>query len=78
MRHPHFRHSEKTTPLLFNVAEDIGCSNNVADTHPDVVARLSALADKAREDLGDAGRPGQNQRQRGQVENPEPQTMKTN
>jgi hypothetical protein len=40
-----------------------------------VVERLLALAEKAREDLGDTDRPGKNQRPAGFVENPKPLVM---
>ena len=51
-------------PLLFNLDSDIGEKNDVAAKHPDVVERLQALAERAREDLGDAatGRKGRNVR----------------
>ena len=39
---------------LFDLEADIGETTNVADQHPDVVTRLEALADKARQDLGDS------------------------
>lgn len=39
---------------LFDLESDIGEQNDVADQHPEVVQRLQALADKARQDLGDA------------------------
>ena len=39
---------------LFNLATDIGESQNVAEDHPEVVIRLQALMDTARQDLGDA------------------------
>lgn len=43
------------TPLsLYNLHDDIGETKNVADQHPDVVERLTALAEQARADLGDA------------------------
>ena len=42
---------------------------------PEVVARLTALAQKAREDLGDLNRPGKNQRPAAMVENPTPRVM---
>ena len=55
---------------LYNLKDDIGESKNVAEKHPDVVHRLQALADKAREDLGDAlkGMKGKNTRPPGRVE----------
>jgi arylsulfatase A len=59
------------------VAEDIGSVNDVADEHPDVVARLELLAEKARADLGDLNLPGRGQRQRGYVSNPQPQVLRS-
>ncbi|MEQ8791097.1 MAG: sulfatase [Pirellulaceae bacterium] len=47
---------------LFNLADDVGESRNVADRHPDVVERLQGFARRAREDLGDGGREGDNVR----------------
>jgi arylsulfatase A-like enzyme len=45
-------------PLLFDLAADIGERNNVAAQNPQIVARLSALAEKARVDIGDFDRVG--------------------
>jgi len=73
-RHPHLKRGEKAKALLFNVVEDIGSTTNVADKHPEIVARLTALAERAREDLGDAGRKGKNQRPAATVSNPTPRT----
>lgn len=39
---------------LFNLQDDVGETRNVADQHPDIVAGLKALAEKARPDLGDS------------------------
>ena len=39
---------------LFDLAADPGESRNLADEHPDVVKRLTALADEFRRDLGDS------------------------
>jgi len=65
------------SPLqLYNLDADIAEKNNVADENPDVVNRLLALAEKARDDLGDLGREGKNQRPAGWVENPKPLLMK--
>jgi len=51
-------------PLLFNLDSDVGEKNDVAANYQDVVKRLQALAERAREDLGDAatGRRGRNLR----------------
>jgi len=65
------------TPLqLYELEADIAETNNVADRHPDVVKRLLALAEKAREDLGDVGRKGTGQRPAGWVVTPTPLTKK--
>ncbi len=46
---------QKHTDLaLYNLSEDIGETQNVADEHADVVARLTKLADGMREQLGDS------------------------
>ncbi len=62
-------------PQLYDVRHDIGETREVAAEHPDVVARLLASAEQAREDLGDLDRPGANQRPAGWVENPQPQLL---
>ena len=61
--------------MLFNVIEDIACESNVASEHPDIVARLSSLAEWARADLGDSGRIGAGIRPRGVVKNPTPRVI---
>ena len=43
---------------LYNLESDIGERNNVAARHPEVVKRLTALANKARDELGDYDRVG--------------------
>ena len=74
-RHPHLAKGAPPRPLLFHLLDDIGCERNVAADHPEVVARLEALAEKARADLGDRGRPGAGQRRPGRVESPQPLTL---
>jgi arylsulfatase A-like enzyme len=76
-RHPHFKQGETSRPLLFDVVNDIGSARNVASQHPGVVKRLMRLAELARNDLGDADRPGSGQRPAGQVESPTPRQLAT-
>ncbi|MFK8111599.1 MAG: sulfatase [Rubripirellula sp.] len=71
-KHPHFKRNQKATALLFNVVDDIASEHDLASEHPDVVQRLTKLADEARADLGDRGRPGDGQRERGKVDSPQP------
>ena len=50
---------EPVTELsLYNLTTDIGEQDNVAAENPEVVERLTALADKARDELGDHDRIG--------------------
>jgi arylsulfatase len=57
------------SPELYDLQADVSESKNVAAEHPDVVERLLALADRAREDLGDAltRRPGSGRREPGRI-----------
>ena len=57
----------KTGLALFDLKKDIGETRDVKDQHPEIVARLSALAEQAREDLGDKDRPGKGMRAPGRV-----------
>ncbi|OQB87122.1 MAG: Arylsulfatase [Planctomycetes bacterium ADurb.Bin126] len=63
-------------PALYDLAADIGETHNLLDKHPDVVARLTALAERAREDLGDRGRPGKGRRLAGHEPTPTPRVMR--
>jgi hypothetical protein len=57
--------------MLYNLDEDIGESQNVADAHPEIVERLSKLIESARRDLGDGeAYPGKNCRSPGKVDHP--------
>jgi arylsulfatase A-like enzyme len=54
---------------LFNLDADLGETTNVAEQHPEIVARLKKLAEDIRADLGDSltKRKGKNVRQPGRV-----------
>ena len=61
------------TPIkLYDLEADIGETNNIADEHHEVVKRLLALAEKARQDLGDVNRKSVGQRPAGWVVSPKP------
>lgn len=66
----------KKTPTqalqLFNVRTDIGELQEASAAQPDIVKSLLGLAESARADLGDQGRPGAGQRAAGQEPNPTP------
>ncbi len=49
-------------PMLFNLENDIGESNDVASKHPEVVAELMKQIEQARNDIGDHDRIGKNAR----------------
>jgi arylsulfatase A-like enzyme len=59
----------KTPLALFDLEADPDETKNVAESHPDLVKKLEALAEKAREDLGDQAtkRKGKGVRQPGKV-----------
>jgi arylsulfatase A len=44
----------QTSEALYDLESDVGETTNVAEQHPDVVTRLKALAEQAREELGDS------------------------
>ncbi|MEA2063086.1 MAG: sulfatase [Gemmatimonadota bacterium] len=54
---------------LFDLENDVSETVNVADKHPEVVKRLQALGEQAREDLGDklTGRQGRGVREPGRI-----------
>jgi arylsulfatase A-like enzyme len=62
--------------MLFDLEADVAETTNVIAENPDVVARLTALAEKAREDLGDEGRDGKNQRPAGWFDGTRPLVLK--
>ncbi|TWT35443.1 Arylsulfatase precursor [Posidoniimonas corsicana] len=49
-------------PRLYNLRNDVGEQDDIADLHPDVVARLQRIASEARSELGDVRLTGADQR----------------
>jgi arylsulfatase A-like enzyme len=64
---------------LYDLAADVGETRDAAAAHPDVVAELQALAESAREDLGDAlkDRTGKGVREPGRLAPDAPETSPT-
>jgi len=61
---------------LYNLKDDIGETRDVAQDHPDVIARLMQLAEESRDDLGDGpDRPGKNVRPAAYVKLEEADTL---
>jgi arylsulfatase A len=76
---PTGRSDMPTRPALFDVVADPGETQNVLagnpDGHAEVVAALTAHAERARRELGDLGSPGAEIRPAGRVANPTPRVM---
>lgn len=60
--------TRKSDAALYDVVADPGETKDIIAAHPDVVARLTALGERAREDLGDWDRPGKNTRPVGKIQ----------
>ncbi|MCL2833280.1 MAG: sulfatase [Treponema sp.] len=62
---------------LYDLENDIGETNNLYDSRPDIVKQLTPLIDQCRIDLGDAGTGviGKNVRPIGKIENPKTLTI---
>ena len=66
------RKTERTKIELYDVRHDVSEQHEVSAQHPEVVQRLTALAEKTRSDIGDFNRPGTGQREAGMVEKAAP------
>ncbi len=66
------RRTEPAACALYDVANDLAQADEVADDHPDVVARLMQLAAAIRQEIGDIDQPGRGERAAGKVTNPVP------
>ncbi len=60
---------------LYDLNTDIGEKENIAEGNPEVVKRLTALAERARKEIGDLGSPGENIRPPGTMKNPTPRVL---
>lgn len=69
------RKSAPAAQALYHVRDDTGELHEVSAAHPEITARLNRLADAARAELGDAGRPGSGCRPAGVVEKPAALTL---
>lgn len=66
---------QDSAAALYDLAGDLAETNNLADGHPAVVERLTRLAERAREDLGDEDRDGKHQRPAGFEPHPTPRLL---
>ncbi len=64
--------TEPAPAALYDVVRDPGETSGLAAENPTAVRRLTALAEKARAELGDGNRRGSGQRPVGRVEDPTP------
>ncbi len=71
----HAHESTEGEGLLFDLENDPGETTDLYDQHPDVVERLMALAEEARDDLGDTDREAKGRRPAGWVDDPKPLMM---
>ncbi len=62
--------AEGPEPRLYNLDTEIGEQTNVAVEHPEIVAKLTALTEKMKAEIGKPNGPGS--RPAGKVENPQP------
>ncbi len=69
------RKAEPVPLTLFDVRHDLSEEREVAAEHPDVVARLTEMAEQTRQTLGDLNRPGSEQRPAGKSEHPRAQVL---
>ena len=66
------RKTVSSKPELYDVRHDVGETREVSADHPDVVARLTTLAERLRRDVGDNEQTVPGQRPAGTVADPRP------
>ncbi|HEY5312550.1 MAG TPA: sulfatase [Pirellulales bacterium] len=57
---------------LYDVVGDVAETHEASAEHPEIVRRLTAMADRLRKEVGDLGSPGTGQRAAGRVDHPRP------
>lgn len=69
----HIRKQGKETLELYNLKDDIGETNNLAESNPQIVTRLKGFLEKCKADIGDkaSGVEGKNCRPVGRVKDPD-------
>ncbi len=60
---------------LIDLSKDPQEANNLSRQHPDIVRKLTSMAEQARLDLGDLNRPAANQRPPARVDHPTPRAI---
>jgi hypothetical protein len=65
------RRKETARMALYDVRHDVGETREVSAEHPEVVERLTAMAERVRRELGDGDQPGSGQRKAGSVSSPQ-------
>ncbi|MCD7977282.1 MAG: sulfatase [Tannerellaceae bacterium] len=73
---PHFPDTERYPAELYDLDLDISESKNVIDQHPEIVSHMHRLIEQVREDMGDWGYEGKNQRPAGIIDEPFPRLPK--
>lgn len=66
---------ENGEQALYDVASDPAEQHNLYGKHPQIVSKLTALAERARKELGDGNQAGSGQRPVGRVERPTPRVL---
>lgn len=73
---PHSPATEPSEARLYNLNEDIAESVNQLEKYPEVMVKMNSLIDSVRQDMGDWGYEGRNQRPAGLIDEPFPRLLK--
>ena len=73
---PHLPDTEKMEARLYNLDQDLSETNNVIKDNPNVVMKMNEFVKKVRNDIGDWGFEGRNQRPAGIIDEPFPRLKK--